>query len=56
LPPNAITGVLGLGAQGSLNDSPTITYSPLSGERFARQMMGPILYHGDRPRRRTAVT
>jgi hypothetical protein len=33
---------LGLGAQGSFTDRPTITYSPLAGERFARSMMTPM--------------
>jgi hypothetical protein len=33
---------LGLGAQGSFTDRPTITYSPLAGERFARSMMTPL--------------
>jgi hypothetical protein len=35
-------GSLGLSAEGALNESPTITYSPMTGERFARQMMMPI--------------
>ena len=42
VPPGTATSNFGLGATGSFNDSPTITYSPLQGERFARQMMGPI--------------
>jgi hypothetical protein len=29
-------------AQGSYNDSPTITYAPLAGERFARSLMMPL--------------
>ena len=33
---------VGLGAQGSFTDRPTITYSPLAGERFARAMMTPL--------------
>jgi hypothetical protein len=33
---------LGAGAQGSFTDRPTITYSPLAGERFARSMMTPL--------------
>lgn len=41
-PPNALTGALGLSGTGFFNDSPTITYSPLSGERFARSLMMPI--------------
>ena len=37
-----VTAFFGLSGQGTFNDSPTITYTPLAGERFARQMMGPI--------------
>jgi hypothetical protein len=33
---------LGPGAQGQFADRPTITYSPLVGERFARSFMAPI--------------
>ena len=32
----------GLGANGRFADQPTITYTPLSGERFARSVMRPI--------------
>jgi hypothetical protein len=39
---NAQVGAFGLAAGGSLNVSPTITYSPMSGERFARSLMTPI--------------
>jgi hypothetical protein len=39
VPFGAVGGTLGLSGQGSYNDSPTITYAPLSGERFARSMM-----------------
>ena len=38
-PPNSITGVLGATAGIIYNDSPTVTYTPLAGERFARTMM-----------------
>src|SRR5262245_62097946 len=41
-PFQAITGVLGGTAAVTYNDSPTITYTPLAGERFARSMMGNI--------------
>jgi len=40
--PGTTIGALGLGAEGHFNDSPTITYTPLAGENFARQMMMPI--------------
>jgi hypothetical protein len=35
-------GNAGVGAAGSINDSPTITYSPLQGAKFARSLMAPI--------------
>jgi hypothetical protein len=40
--PHAITSIFGLGARASFNDAPTLTYSPMTGERFARSMMMPI--------------
>jgi hypothetical protein len=40
-PGTTIAG-FGLGAEGHFNDSPTVTYTPLAGENFARQMMTPI--------------
>jgi len=42
VPPGIPTSNVGVAASGQYNDSPTITYSPLSGERFARSMMMPI--------------
>ena len=41
-PPGAVIGTFGLSGQGSYNDSPTVTYTPMSGERFARSLMMPI--------------
>jgi hypothetical protein len=41
-PLNAVTSVLGGTAGVIYNDSPTITYTPLAGERFARSMMSNI--------------
>jgi hypothetical protein len=38
-PSNVPSAIFGLSGGGSYNDSPTITYTPLSGERFARSMM-----------------
>ncbi|MET0513895.1 MAG: hypothetical protein ABW047_01010 [Nitrospiraceae bacterium] len=40
--PGVIGGTVGLGAQGVLTDTPTITYAPLAGERFARSLMMPL--------------
>ena len=40
--PNAQTTTFGGAAGITYNDSPTITYTPLAGERFARSMMGSI--------------
>lgn len=39
---NAITSSVGLAAGATFNDSPTVTYTPMSGERFARSLMTPI--------------
>ena len=42
-PPNDVSvGTFGLSGGGTLNDSPTVTYSPMTGERFARSLMMPI--------------
>jgi hypothetical protein len=41
-PFQAITGSVGPTASVTYNDSPTITYTPLQGERFARSIMGAI--------------
>jgi hypothetical protein len=40
--PGVPNSSIGLGAQGQYTDRPTITYSPLVGERFARSLMTPI--------------
>ncbi len=40
--PNAVTGSAALTAGGSYADIPTVTYAPLAGERFARQLMSPL--------------
>ncbi|MEX5220010.1 MAG: hypothetical protein NW701_19485 [Nitrospira sp.] len=40
--PGVINGTFGVGAQGVLTDTPTITYAPLAGERFARSLMMPL--------------
>ncbi len=41
-PPGAAIGTFGLSAGSLYNDSPTITYAPLAGERFARSLMMPL--------------
>ena len=40
--PGTPTGNLSLSAQGVYTDTPTITYAPLAGERFARSLMMPM--------------
>ncbi len=35
-------GTFGVGGSASYKESPTITYTPLAGERFARQLMTPV--------------
>jgi hypothetical protein len=40
--PNFPEAGISAGAQGRFQDRPTITYSPLAGERFARSLMTPI--------------
>ncbi len=40
--PGVPNSSIGLGVQGQFIDRPTITYSPLMGERFARSLMTPI--------------
>lgn len=37
-----ISSSVGLSAGATFNDSPTVTYTPMSGERFARSLMTPI--------------
>lgn len=39
---NINANTLSLGSSGSFTDRPTITYNPLTGEKFARSMMAPI--------------
>jgi hypothetical protein len=42
-PPSSVPlGTFGMTAAATLNDSPTVTYTPMSGERFARSLMTPI--------------
>ncbi len=41
-PSNVPTGTFSLSGVGAYNDSPTVTYAPLAGERFARSLMMPV--------------
>lgn len=40
--PSVPSGNIALSAQGTYTDTPTVTYAPLAGERFARSLMMPL--------------